>query len=255
MTKKSIVTAGPQLTPVHFDAHFWQQRMAVVGTSGGRNTVWFVAPQQVTELSKTAVQEQWVLRHYYRGGLAGKLIRRTFIYTGLNRTRAVAEFNLLKQMKALGLPVPNPIGAYVRRVGLSYQASVLIERIMGSQDLGRLLLERELSAGQWQQVGATIKRFHQAGVYHSDLNCKNILWREADESVYVIDFDRCFFKHLKVAEHVSQQEQPRAWQTNNLARLRRSFEKELYLAQQQTSIAQFHWTPANWLALMEGYNK
>lgn len=245
-----IVTTEMQLTAAHFTADYWHQQNAVVGTSGGRNTVWFIAPNQ----GINTAGEQWVLRHYYRGGLPGNFIRRSFIYTGLKRTRAVAEFELLQKMHTSGLPVPKPVAAYVQRSGITYRASLLIERIIGSQDLGRLLLEQKLTTTQWQRVGTTIKRFHQAGVYHSDLNCKNILWREHDESVFVIDFDRCFYHKEKERQSGTQQVVQKSWQAKNLSRLLRSFEKELNLATRHSPAVNFHWTPADWLALMDGYN-
>lgn len=242
MATEHILTAGPALTAQHFNASYWHLKQAVSGTSGGRNTVWFIQPSGAFTEGAAALnsQEEWVLRHYYRGGLPGKLVRKEFIYTGLEQARAVAEFNLLTAMQSLSLPVPKPIGAYVQRKGLTYQASILIERIAASEDLGRLLLKQPLPHEQWQQVGATIKRFHQAGVFHSDLNCKNILWRNEPESVYLIDFDRCDIRTVD-----------NSWQQQNLARLKRSFEKERNIA--QANNAEFHWSPEHWQALLAGY--
>lgn len=242
MATEHILTAGPALLAQHFNAAYWHIKQAVSGTSGGRNTVWFIQPEGEFAAGEAALntQQEWVLRHYYRGGLPGKFVRKQFIYTGLEHTRAVAEFNLLTAMRGLNLPVPKPIGAYVQRKGLTYQASILIERIATSEDLGRRLLKQPLSVEHWQQVGATIKRFHQAGVFHSDLNCKNILWTEPKNRVYLIDFDRCAIR--PVASR---------WQQQNLARLKRSLEKERDIA--QANNVEFHWSPEHWQALRAGY--
>lgn len=250
MATEHIRTAGAKLTALHFNAPFWHLKQAVTGTSGGRNTVWFVNPAAVLTDSN---EEQWVLRHYYRGGLPGKFIRKKFFFTGLEHTRAVAEFELLKTMQGLKLPVPKPIGAYVLNKGLTYQASILVARIEGSQDLGRWLLQQRLSHRDWQQVGATIKRFHQAQVFHSDLNCKNILWRKNEGSAYLIDFDRCYIKAKNTTQRGANAAFAKSWQGKNLARLQRSFAKE----QQQAKANKlaFHWTPADWDALLRGYHQ
>lgn len=210
-----------------FQPSFWQQQQAVIGQSKGRNTVWFVADGE----------RELVLRHYYRGGLPGKLIRDLFCYTGLERTRSMAEFNLLDYMQAQGLPVPKPVAARVYRLGLSYQADILIERVPASMDLFTRLQTQGLNAEEWQHLGAVIAQFHKAGVQHSDLNCHNILISsDQQHSVWLIDFDRCDIR------------QPGAWQERNLKRLKRSLQKE------RSKFANFFWQEQNWQQLLQGYN-
>ncbi|RUO44072.1 3-deoxy-D-manno-octulosonic acid kinase [Aliidiomarina taiwanensis] len=249
MTQNHLVTQVEGLTESYFQAPFWQQHKAVTGTSGGRNTVWFVAPEKVlSQATEVNVQAQeWVLRHYYRGGLPGKFIRRSFVYTGLSRTRSMAEYQMLLDMGKAQLPVPKPVAALVKRRGITYQASLLIERIPHTQDVGRLLLQQSLNEEEWMTVGATVRRFHLAGVYHSDLNCKNILWRALDQQAFLIDFDRC---GMKPRPYTSSQ--ILSWQMSNLQRLLRSFEKELA---NTPSGSRFHWQPADWQAFMAGYSK
>ncbi len=60
-----------------------------------------------------------------------------------------------------------------------------------------------------------VRRFHNAGLDHVDLNCDNIL--VAQGQVYLIDFDRCRLR----AEGPSEA----TWKRANLNRLRRSVEK------------------------------
>jgi len=245
MTKTHVITEISSLTAQHFDQAVWHQHQAVTGTSGGRHTVWFVAPQRAIPHLASEHGQQWVLRHYYRGGLPGRFVRRSFVYTGLARTRSVAEYNLLQAMRVQELPVPKPIAALVQRMGVRYKASLLIERIPEAQDLGRLLLQQALTEQEWQHVGATVRRFHLAGVYHSDLNCKNILWRSVDKKTFVIDFDRCAMK-----APVNKPNQVLAWQHANLQRLKRSFEKERNKARAEGG---FHWQKSDWQAFMAGY--
>ena len=59
----------------HFSAEmltatYWQDNNAVTGSAQGRGTTWFVAYQD-----ENNNQHDWVLRHYYRGGLIGRVIK------------------------------------------------------------------------------------------------------------------------------------------------------------------------------------
>lgn len=211
------------------NAKFWQEQKAVIGESKGRNTVWFV----------TDGCREFVLRHYYRGGLPAKIIGDQFIYTGMEKTRSMAEFNLLLLMIEQGLPVPKPVVADVERSGLTYRASILIERISEARDLFQQLCEQPLLTDDWERIGAMIRQFHDAGVYHSDLNCRNILWQDGENGSkpWLIDFDRCEIR------------QNGAWRAANIARLKRSLEKERALHQD------FNWQESDWRALLSGYER
>lgn len=214
----------------YFEPSYWQQQGKVLGTASGRASAWFIQhhPQNM------------LLRHYYRGGLVGKFNRDRFAREALVTSRAMAEFALLLQLRELGLPVPQPIAArYQRAPWWGYRADILVAVIAGAQDLFKLLLQRPLSADQWQAVGAVIRQLHQAGVYHSDLNCHNLMLDEAGK-VWIVDFDKCGFRPAG------------EWQQANLQRLLRSLLKE------QTKAAQgqqsFHWQQTtDWPELMRGY--
>lgn len=217
----------PLAGPDEFSPQYWQDRDAVTGTSHGRGTTYFVRQDQ----------QNWVLRHYRRGGMVGKLVKDSYLYTGIERTRPVAEYRLLAKLHQMGLPVPKPVAAHVERLGIRYRGDILIEQIPGARDLVAWLKEKALSAQQWQAVGALVRRFHDAGVYHADLNAHNILMAE-DGKLWLIDFDRGACR----ADGV--------WKEDNLARLLRSFNKE------QGKLPGFHWqAQQDWQALMAGYEK
>ena len=210
-----------------FSAEYWQQQQAVIGQSRGRNIAWFIRHNNLA----------LVLRHYYRGGLIGKLVTDKFSYQPVLASRAMQEFNLLRYMRRCGLPVPRPLAAQYARSGLSYRADIMLELITGSRDLATLLAAgTSLTALQWQQLGAVIARFHQHGVYHSDLNCHNILL-DSNGGFWLIDFDKCGLR------------QAGDWQQANLARLLRSLQKE------QGLHAGFAWQITQWPALLQGYNQ
>lgn len=222
---------------------WWQQQQAVRGQSTGRNTVYFVEPPAMATGQLATAQShapQWVLRHYYRGGFVGKFNRDWFLAVPVAKSRAMAEFRLLLWMVGQGLPVPKPVAARFVRRGLGYSADILLERISDSEDLSRILLRQPLAANQWQALGRQIGRLQQAGVYHSDLNCHNILLSKAQGFV-LIDFDKCWRRDGN------------NWQQEPLARLLRSFEKEQRLAGERQQA--FYFDAACWQQLLAGYQQ
>lgn len=219
-------------TPNMLSAQFWQNQNAVTGSAQGRGTTWFVK-QTVNNSNQI---KHWVLRHYYRGGLIGKLINDSYLLTTLKNTRAVQEFTLLAHMQTLALPAPKPIACRVTRQGLFYQADLLSSRIENAQDLVAILSKQSIVSSVWQKIGIAIRRFHDHNIYHHDLNTHNILIDE-QENVFLIDFDR---------GEIRNSNQNR-WQKNNLARLQRSFLKEA------KQLPNFYWTIENWQVLLEAY--
>ncbi|MEO7432559.1 MAG: 3-deoxy-D-manno-octulosonic acid kinase [Dokdonella sp.] len=158
------------------------------------------------------------LRHYHRGGLVAHLSVDRYLWSGASRTRAFREFRLLAQLANAHLPVSEPVAARYVREGCRYRADLLTRRIAPARSLGERLDDGSLDAVLAQRVGRTLARFHAAGVWHADLNAHNILAKDgaasADESVFLIDFDRGRLRKPKLA-----------WQQSNLKRLRRSLDK------------------------------
>lgn len=212
-------------SPEMFTPSYWQQQNAVLGTAQGRGTTYFVQHKS----------NQWVLKHYYRGGLIGKVINDRYFFTGHQNTRAVREFSLLKKLQALSLPAPKPIAIQIKKQGLYYQADILTERIAHAKDLVAILQHQPLSDEQWQKIGGCLQQFHHHGIYHHDLNAHNILI-DNHENIWLIDFDR------------GEQRAPeKQWQQANMNRLLRSFNKEKQL------YSDFHWRTEHWKMLLTGY--
>lgn len=213
-------------SPDCFHDSWWREHGQIIGLSRGRGVTWFVQ-----EWGKPPL----VLRHYWRGGLMGRLWSDRFMFFGVSRSRAMAEFALLSALREKGLPVPKPAAARCYRFGLFARADILIELIPNAQDLVGCLKERALSMEEWQKVGQVICQLHQAGVYHSDLNSHNLLL-DGTGQVWVIDFDKC---GLRSGER---------WKSEMLERLHRSLRKEAGL------MAPFYWQEADWEYVMQGYN-
>lgn len=208
-----------------FDIDYWQNQNAVTGQSRGRNITWFIGHKD----------DEWVLRHYYRGGMLANLLKDKYLFTGYEKTRCYRELALLEQMYQQGLPVPKPVAARVSRHGLFYRADILIEKIHHARDLVQTLKDEPISEAGWHAIGALAAKFHQAGIYHSDLNAHNILIDKSFE-FWLIDFDKCENRTLH-----------KSWQEANLARLKRSFTKEKNLHKN------FHFDQQNWQWLLRGY--
>ncbi|WP_024461262.1 3-deoxy-D-manno-octulosonic acid kinase [Marinimicrobium sp. LS-A18] len=187
-----------------FDPAAWGASAELIN-SGGRGAAWFL----------NGDRGRWVLRHYRRGGLPGKLLDDRYCYLGSSRVRALWEFSLLQSLSAEGLPVPTPIAAWYERKGLTYRAALIIERLENTQSL--LSLDQTGHLPLWEAAGRCIRRFHDAGVYHADLNATNVLVRPSSGEVFLIDFDRG-------AQHASHTADA-PWKAANLARLERGVHK------------------------------
>jgi len=214
----------PEPTPPNFTGQYWQTQNAITGQSKGRGITYFFQHDK----------NEYVLRHYRRGGLIGKVLSDQYLYTGLEQSRAWQEFRLLQHMQTLGLSSPKPSAAMVTKHGFYYQADIITTRIPYAQDLHYILLEKSIAADVYQKIGHTIAKFHNHQIYHHDLNIHNIML-DAEYGVWLIDFDKCGIK------------QGNNWKESNIARLKRSFEKEKRLHN-------IHWQLPNWKILMTAYN-
>lgn len=208
-----------------FTPSYWRVRDALGGPLGGRGAAWRIQSGQL----------DWVLRFYLRGGLPGKLILDSYLYTGMERTRPWREWRLLEWMWTQQLPVPRPVAARVLRTGLTYRGALITETVPGESLAARLDGNTMTEAG-WRAIGKCVRRFHDAGVWHADLNANNILV-SGDAEVHLIDFDRARLRA-----------QDTAWREGNLARLRRSLGKLFPEPSQQAGI------DAGWQALRAAYN-
>lgn len=196
-----VSQAGFEPGEDRFSPEWWERQGRVRGRSEGRGTALIVD----TPLGGM------VLRQYLRGGWPGKISRASYFFTGFERSRPVREFRILQELSALGLPVPRPLAALCRRQGLLCTGAILLTEIQNVRTLAELIP----GAGEetWRRVGGCIRRFHDHGVVHADLNARNILIRQ-DGKVFLVDFDRA---------RTGQRQGTEA--SANLKRLRRSLEK------------------------------
>lgn len=220
-------SAVDQIHPELFRPGYWRERGA--GTekaTGGRGQVIFVGEPGA----------QWALRHYRRGGLPGRVLNDQFLFLGENATRSFREFRLLARLHRMGLPVPRPVAARYVRHGLIYRADLVTARIGNARPLSALLADAPLKEDSWVRLGRIIRRFHDAGVCHADLNAHNVLLDESGK-FWLLDFDRGRIRR------------PGAWDKANLERLQRSLVK---IKRQRPDL---HLDDGNWHSLLEGYRR
>lgn len=210
--------------PEIFTSKYWQIKNAITGQAKGRGTTYFFQHNK----------NEYVLRHYRRGGVIGKVLSDQYLYTSIEKSRAWQEFRLLKLMQTFDLPCPTPIAAMVSKSGLYYQADIISTKIPDAQDLHHILLNKSLTTDVWEKIGQTIAKFHNHQVYHHDLNIHNIML-DSEDGVWLIDFDKCAIK------------QGDDWKQSNMERLKRSFEKEKRLNNIQ-------WQLIDWQVLVSAYN-
>ncbi len=195
--------------------------------TGGRDTVDFLR----------IAGRDYVLRHYWRGGVVARVNRQSYLWLGLERSRPFKEWRLLNKLYQDGLPVPRPAAARVLRRGIVYRGDLLTEYLPATQTLAEYIAQNALPAEAWMQIGAVIRRFHQAGAYHADLNANNILLNEQEE-IFLIDWDRGQLRQANPS-----------WQEANLQRLARSLNKLAGLTRG------FRYSEDDWQSLKTGYER
>jgi len=167
-----------------------------------------------------------VVRHYERGGLVRNLLRDFYF----GRRRFFQEARVSEWARAHGVPTAQVLAVRSERTALCLHRGDLITReIEGSEDLDRYLKsvrrkERPGTTGRKEvirSVALLLQTMHRAGLYHADLNLKNIVVQVAESAVrsYVIDLDRA-----RVIRPLGSGRRIR-----NLARLYRSLDKQGYL--------------------------
>jgi 3-deoxy-D-manno-octulosonic acid kinase len=209
-----------------FDQSAWPDAPTAPGYSGGRGKTLFIGDDQ----------NDWVLRHYYRGGLTGRWLKDTFLWLGESRTRPFEEWTLLQQLVDLDLPVPKPVaGRYVKR-GPLYTADLVTVLIPDVVPLSTRWADGPLEPDLWRRVGELVGRFHRNNVYHADLTAHNIQI-DSGGGLFLLDFDRG-----------RMMPGSGRWSRQNVNRLHRSLRK---ISQDEG----YAFSDREWNRLIDGYRK
>jgi 3-deoxy-D-manno-octulosonic acid kinase len=212
----------------YFDPSWLIAQNLITQTASGRGLVYFFS----------ALGENCVLRHYYRGGLVAKLSNDKFISKALEQSRPYKELNLLAKLHSAGLNVPKPIAARLKHANFTYTADIITGTIPRAQELHEHILKQPLEHSIWEKIGATLHKMHDLQACHYDINVKNILLQkdgEQSKTVYLLDFDGCKIRNGDT------------WKSANLARFKRSLEK------QRTKYSPYCYDDDCWESIERGY--
>ena len=219
-------TESPITIEKLFDAKFLKTQQLVDKIAQGRaETIFF-------SIDNTSL----VLRHYHRGGLVARLSSDCYLWLGLARTRAYRELAMLTSLSTSNLPAPKPFAIRVIHNGFYYRADIITHALADTETLSQQLQRGPVDHVVWREIGATIAKFHERGVYHADLNAHNILLN-GNRQVFVIDFDKARFENPGID----------IWRQQNLQRLYRS------LVKLNKNSAAFYFSDHDWSQLKQGY--
>jgi 3-deoxy-D-manno-octulosonic acid kinase len=138
--------------------------------------------------------ERWIVRSFHHGGWLRFLGERLY----LAPARPFRELLLSCRLRSAGFPTPRVVAARAVRAGiLGWRLALVSARVEGGID-GAHVLERmrrgELAHSERRRVfvtaGALIGRLHAAGLWHADLNPRNLLFSPDHASAWILDLDR-----------------------------------------------------------------
>jgi 3-deoxy-D-manno-octulosonic acid kinase len=133
-----------------------------------------------------------LLRRLRHGGLVAPLLRGALLGLG----RPLRELAVTARLHEAGAPVPRPLLVVGWRLsGPLWSAAVGTTYEEGSVDLLAFLRarpDRARALQAFRELGRAVRRFHDAGGRHGDLQVKNLLLREEGGRVrgLVIDLDK-----------------------------------------------------------------
>ena len=135
-----------------------------------------------------------VLRRYRHGGTLAPLTQSLF----LGPSRALSELNVTARAEAWGAPVPHVLClALWPVVGPLWSALIGTREESQAEDFYVTLVALEEPRARrrlMREVGAAIRKLHDAGVEHRDLQLRNILVRHGEgPRIVVVDLDRARF--------------------------------------------------------------
>ena len=150
-----------------------------------------------------------LIRGYQRGGAMRVLWRDRYLLVN----RPAREFETHLTAQARGLRVPPLLGVCWRRSGSFFSGAIATEALDAEHLLAYLQHDSPEKKEMLHACGAQIRRMHEAGLWHADLQVKNILI--AQDGPILIDWDNARAQKALTPFQCMR----------NLLRLRRSFEK------------------------------
>jgi len=202
----------PQLGALVLEAS--AQPLEVTGLTG-RGSIGAV-PRLLVDGSRVLV------RRARRGGLIGRFVPDVFC----GRCRPFGELQVAERARARGVPTPEVVAASrTTLLGPFYRGAVYTKELTGTSDLQSYLasvtqcpdatsLRRKRDTVR--EAGRVVRVAHDAGLYHADLQLRNVLVRhDVTPAVFLVDLDKAVWREPL----------PRRSRIMNLLRLSRSAAK------------------------------
>jgi len=171
----------------------------------------------VLQSVKLAHGETALIRLYRHGGFFRGVTGETFFTWP---PRPFRELAITEELRRRGLRTVEVYAACVSRpVGPFYRGWLITKQLVGAEDLWSAfqsgMIQRVGLEVALRAVAESIRAMHREGIYHADLNLKNLLLRVEEHGVacYVIDYDKARFFLGRL---------PDAMANRNLTRLGRS---------------------------------
>ena len=209
----------------------WKHRSDTKALTGGRGASYKI----------NVKGNRCVLRRYLRGGMMSGLLGDRYFWMGMSLSRPYLEHKVTQHAINNNLPVAAVMAFWLQRTGIIYRAAIISKYLDNKGTLAALLFQQALTRQNWFKLGQLIRKFHQVGIYHADLNANNILVDHNDD-FFLIDFDKARIKTV-----------PGGWQKANLNRLLRSLKK--IQKKRIESAKSFHFSSDDWQQFLDGYDK
>jgi 3-deoxy-D-manno-octulosonic acid kinase len=150
-----------------------------------------------------------VIRPCRRGGFIRRMVEDRYFLSN----RPLHELRVHTYLHEQGVAVPEPLGVCYERRGVWFRGCMATREVHATDLLEYLVASPADPEQSLHEVGKLVCEMHDQGVYHADLQIRNIL--VGAEHAYIIDFDKAR-RSTKVS---------RFQRARNLLRLRRSFTK------------------------------
>lgn len=135
-------------------------------------------------------RERWAVRHYRRGGAMALHMQDRYLRTG--RPRPFRELSASVAARQRGVRTPAVVAGAAYPDGIYYRCDLATEWIPDAPTLADIL-HREDGTSGWStamaSAGSLIRELAEAGVFHVDLNARNILLAQ-DDTPWVVDLDK-----------------------------------------------------------------
>ena len=145
---------------------------------------------------------RWVVRHYYRGGAVARYLDDR--YLSLGRPRPLVEACAALEARGRGILTPAAVAGAVYPAGAFYRADLVTEEIPDASDLAAVLFGEGAggvdASASLTAAGRLVRTLERAGLFHPDMNAKNIVLRSGTGGVeaHLVDLDRCCVRETGV---------------------------------------------------------